>query len=72
MTIRTFLGAAAGAILASGVATTAQASLLLPGSFETEDILATGVSIEDPEGLAVIGDVLWVVDDDGLSRPCGR
>ena len=69
MTIRTFLGAAAGAILASGVATTAQASLLLPGSFETEDILATGVSIEDPEGLAVIGDVLWVVDDDGLGGP---
>ncbi|MEM1345327.1 MAG: VPLPA-CTERM sorting domain-containing protein [Pseudomonadota bacterium] len=44
---------------------TAQASSLLPGVFETSDaVLGTGVGIGDPEGLAIIGDTLYVVDDD--------
>ena len=59
--IRPMLAAGAVALVAS--ATPAHAGVLLPGSFLTEDILGSGISIEDPEGLAVIGDVLYVVDD---------
>ena len=59
--IRPMLAAGAVALVASG--TPAHAGVLLPGSFLTEDILGSGISIDDPEGLAVIGDVLYVVDD---------
>ena len=59
--IRPMLAAGAVALVAS--ATPAHAGVLLPGSFLTEDILGSGISIDDPEGLAVIGDVLYVVDD---------
>ena len=60
---------AAGAVALVAGATPAHAGVLLPGSFLTEDILGTGISIDDPEGLAVIGDVLYVVDDaNGLGR----
>ena len=59
--IRPMLAAGAAALVAS--ATPAHAGVLLPGSFLTEDILGSGISIDDPEGLAVIGDVLYVVDD---------
>ena len=59
--IRPMLAAGAVALVAS--ATAAHAGVLLPGSFLTEDILGSGISIDDPEGLAVIGDVLYVVDD---------
>ena len=54
---------AAGAVALVAGATPAHAGVLLPGSFLTEDILGSGISIDDPEGLAVIGDVLYVVDD---------
>ena len=65
--IRPMLAAGALALVASG--TPAHAGVLLPGSFLTEDILGSGISIDDPEGLAVIGDVLYVVDDaNGFGR----
>ena len=60
---------AAGAITLVAGAMPAHAGVLLPGSFLTEDILGSGISIDDPEGLAVIGDVLYVVDDaNGAAR----
>ncbi|MCG8507475.1 MAG: hypothetical protein MI755_22925 [Sphingomonadales bacterium] len=54
--------ALAGFFLAAPMAS---AAMLLPGSFTTDPIPGTAITIGDPEGLAVIGDVLYVVDDDG-------